>query len=458
MAHNFGALRRKSPPNPKPLDSEWIQTTEHANHTARQMLVGRLSSAQSHLHKEAIRTAYMALAEHDLKTGNTNEAMGSLNRASEYCTTRTQTAQLSLVTLQVAFCMGNFQYVREYSRRLELTMTGGGGGGGGTVADSASNSIVEEVKIKLQIAKAIERMVAGHYDSASHILIPLLMKGSSKTDSSNTSNPSGGGDGESAAGHLLDWPGVTSPEDLALYASLMCLVTQAKDRREMTALADHPEALELVPHMKEMLLQMSRAKYAQCMQAFSSGDGSWFPHLLPMGVDLYLTPPRLKKLAQQIREMCLVEYLKPFQCVKLESMQQLFPSLGDNLVDVLVDLMSRRLLPPTTRLDCRAGVLFQIPLNQNPTRQIQVMEEKMMDDAHAMLVRLACLESDLVVPDPNNNAGGPNTRGGQGRGRRSGRGGAYSSLVAEDAKDTSSGDEYDDDDDLHMGEDAEADT
>ena len=49
------------------------------------MLLGRLSSAQSQLHKEAIRTAYMALAEHDMKIGNTNDAMGNLLRATEYC-------------------------------------------------------------------------------------------------------------------------------------------------------------------------------------------------------------------------------------------------------------------------------------------------------------------------------------------------------------------------------------
>ena len=215
----------------------------------------------------------------------------------------------------------------------------------------------------------------------------------------------------------------------------------------MIALADHPEALELVPNMKELLLQWSRAKYVQCMQSFSSTTNG--NELLPMGVDLYLTPPRFQQLAQQIREMCLVEYLKPYQCVKLESMQQLFPSLGPNLMDVLIDLMSRRLLPPTTRLDCRAGVIFQLPENENPTRQIQVMEEKMMDDAHALLVRLACMENDLVVRDPN---AGPNTRG-RGRGRRGpGRGMYGGGLVPGDDRDHSD-EEFDHSDGSDAGSD-----
>ena len=186
------------------------------------------------------------------------------------------------------------------------------------------------------------------------------------------------------------------------------------------------------------------------MQALSSTeDGNWFPELLPRGVDLYLTPPRFYQLAQQIREMCLVEYLKPYQCVKLESMQQLFPSIGPNLMDVLIDLMSRRLLPPTTRLDCRAGVIFQLPENENPTRQVQVMEEKMMDDAHALLVRLACLESDLVVRDPN---AGPMTRG-RGRGRRGRGAGRGMFMISGDDQDHSD-EEFDGSDGSDAGSDA----
>jgi hypothetical protein len=146
--------------------------------------------------------------------------------------------------------------------------------------------------------------------------------------------------------------------------------------------------------------------------------------------------------------MCLVEYLKPYQCVKLESMQELFPSLGPGLMDLLVDLMKRQMLAPTTRLDCRAGVLFQVPPSQNPTRQIQVMEEKIMDDTHALMVRLACLENDLFVQDPNS---GPSTRGGRNRSRRA-RGVEGGSFVPIAVSGDGSSDEEGDDDIIMEGD------
>jgi 26S proteasome subunit RPN7 len=457
--HHFGRIRRKTPPVPKPVDMDWIAATESSNQVTRQTLMGRLSTAQSHLHKDAIRTAYMALAEHDLRTGQDNEAMLSYFRATDYCTTRAQTAQFSLRSLEVAFCLGNFQYVREYSKRLELTLGSNNAGGGSAASANTSGDAFSDVKLKLEIAKGIERMVAGKYNEAAKVLIPLVMKGNGGTEKS--AETTGGN-------HLLHWPGVTSPEDLALYASLMCLVTAtdaSNSRRQMMALADHPEALELVPEMKDLILQWSRSNYVQCMQAFgasasptSSEQGGKAPQILPMGVDLYLTPPRLNKLSQNVREMCLVEYLRPFQCVKLESMQQLFPSLGPNLIDVLVDLMGRKMLPSTTRLDCRAGVLFQIPPNHNPTRQIQIMEEKIMDDVHSLLVRLACLENDLVVNDPNT---GPATRGGESRSRRArgGGGGSFVPLAGGADDDSSDEDEEDElgEDDVRMMEGEEVD-
>ena len=330
--------------------------------------------------------------------------------------------------LQVAFAQGNYAQVREYVRKVELTVGKNGGGGLGSPAaaaggaslsnasSSSTNTMLQDVTIKLDIAKGIERMIAGDYSSAARTLIPLVIKGSSSS-SSNTNN------NNQSTSHMLDWPGVTCPEDLALYASLMCLVSQSQDRSKVLELADHPEALELAPGMKDLLLQWTRANYEQCMEAFApSTTRHAIAPLLPMGVDVYLSPPRWKKLAQQIREMCLVEYLRPFQCVKIESMQQLFPTLGPNLVDTLIDLMSRGMLPPTTRLDCRAGIIFKTPKTNNPTRKIQVMEECVLDDAHALLVRLACLESDLVVQDPS--GGGP-SRGGRGRTRRGGNLGGF---------------------------------
>lgn len=408
------------------FDAEWANEIESTNNENRRILEGRLSTAQSRLHKDAIRTAYFAIAEHDVRTGRDNykslaETMistdtastsnanvnAALFRAMDFCSTRIQTAQIGLHIIESAINAGDYGIANDYVERLGITLnslrsTNSANNNSGL--DPYQESLVAEIEVKVQIAKGIERMVAGEYSQAAAVLIPLVLRGSGGGENNDTSQQHGT---DSKDRHPLHWPGVTSPEDVALYAGLMCLVT--RDRLMMIALADHPEALELVPSVKELLLFWSRANYAPCMRALSesspvatSGSGLSQP-LLPMGgaVDVYLTSSRWDRLIQTIRETCLVEYLRPYQRVKLESLRELFfpgnNNTLDSVIDSIADLMDRKLLPPTTRLDCRENILFQTEAPCDPAPKIRSMEERILDDSHAMLVRLACLEHDFAV-------------------------------------------------------------
>lgn len=438
----------------QPYDANWANATDNANRESRGVLEGRLSTAKSRLHKEAIRTAYLALAEHDIRTSqdnhkslaglastnnmdtttwefsgkanqrNTNigNARKSLYCAMDCCTTRIQTAEIGLLIIESALNAGDYSLAKEYTERLESTLH--------SLRDNKDSnqdsSVLSQIGIKVQIAKGIERMISGEYQKAANVLFSVVMMGSGESGGSNNNESSNN------EYHKLHWPGVTAPEDVALYAGLMCLVT--RDRSKMIALADHPDALELVPSVKELLVHWCRANYAPCMRALSLGSGadlsqssSLSQPLLPMGrpVDAYLTPDRWGSLVQTLRETCLIEYLRPYQRVKLVGLKDLFfPSLSDGgdddldpLVDFLADMMDRELLPSTTRLDCREGVLFQTEAPTDPTPNLQAMEENILNDTHGMLVRLACLEHDL-----GSNSADGNFYGGK-RGKKGPKGG-----------------------------------
>lgn len=473
-----------------PFDVEWTNETENSNRENRHVLEGRLSTAQSRLHKDAIRTAYLALAEHDVRTGRDNhkslsETMvatsgasagigdesssgatnpthpnsqivhGKVNpalfRAIDFCGTRLQTAQIGLLIIESAINAGDYGTMNIYAERLGITMKSlrsinatSNNNSSSTDASNYQEAIIVDIDAKVQIAKGIERMVSGDYAEAAKVLVPLVMRGSggggeTNNNNSNNNQHQNNNNTNNKDHHMLNWPGVTAAEDVALYAGLMCLIT--RDRSKMLALADHPEALELVPSVKELLLYWSRANYAPCMRAFSECSGpsgttatttttsttalsTLSQPLLPMGVvvDVYLTPVRWNALVQTIRETCLVEYLRPYQRVKLESLRDLFfPSTAsdnsDNLdfvIDALADLMDRRLLPPTTRLDCREKILFRAEAPSDPGPNIRAMEERVLDDSHAMLVRLACLKHDLAIT--GDSAGGRRGKGGKGEG------------------------------------------
>jgi len=448
-----------------PFDAEWVTETETVNRENRHILEGRLSTAQSRLHKDAIRTAYLALAEHDVRTGRDNhkslsEAMlvaaggnpantnpkpnakavnvnnPCLLRAMDFCATRLQTAQIGLLIIESAINAGDYATVNDYRERLEITMKSlrslnASNNNSSSSADPSNyqESMIADIDVKVQIAKGIERMVSGNYAEAANVLVPLVMRGSGGGGGGGNNNQQQGNNKDQ---HMLHWPGVTAPEDVALYAGLMCIVT--RDRSKMLALADHPEALELVPAVKELLLFWSRANYAPCMRAFSESSSSstatttthttLSQPLLPMRavVDVYLTPTRWNSLVETIRKTCLVEYLRPYDRVKLESLRDLFfPSLDsnsnnfDSVIDALADLMDQQLLPPTTRLDCRENILFQAEASSDPGPKIRAMEERILDDSHAMLVRLSCLEHDLVINgDPSGGRRGKASKTGEG--------------------------------------------
>jgi hypothetical protein len=405
-------------------------------------LQGRLSAAQSHLHKEAIRTAYVALAQHDAKTGELRDALGYLLRATDYCTTRSQTAHISLLVLELALALENYSQVREYVTKVEHTLgssaalttapTGAAGGGGGaasspylaagdTTAQAAAASTAaaaQQITIKLKIASGLEKMAQGDYSGAAKALTTLISTTCSTTWS---------------------WQSVICPEDIALYAAVLSLATQG--RSHIVQLSQHPEALELVPAMKELMVQFARANYQACCASFretssisgisGSGGGSGgvvaattsnaaTSHFFP---DFYLHR-HWDILCAKIREKCIMEYLKPYQCVQLDKMAREFQFPADELQEVLVDLIGRGLVPKA-RINVRTRVLEK-STNENDeessdaniNHKLATMERRVLDDTYALLVRLSCLEHDISVQDTQTVAA---RSSGRGRGAASAR-------------------------------------
>ena len=105
------AVISESPSHPRAksgnvvFDQEFITVTEARNRQTRDALTGRLTTAQAHLNKEAIRTAYLALAEADVLRGDIAEAYHAALRAKDYCTNRAQTMQVSFLVLELAICL-----------------------------------------------------------------------------------------------------------------------------------------------------------------------------------------------------------------------------------------------------------------------------------------------------------------------------------------------------------------
>jgi len=235
-------------PKNRPYDIDWVIRQEEINQQERTALQGRLSTAQAHLHKDAIRNAYLNLAEYDRKIGSLQNGLSNLVRAMDYCTSRQQTGQVSIMILEVCLSLKNFGTVRNYVTKMEHTLNDGGSTAtatttAGTTSTSTTTTepFLQQVGVQLKIALGLEHLAVGNFDGASHIFYSLLLNGTMRVSD-------------------LEWPGVASAQDISLYTSLLALACQS--RSNVLTLAEHPEALEMVPTMKELLSQWSRANYA----------------------------------------------------------------------------------------------------------------------------------------------------------------------------------------------------
>ena len=396
-----------------PYDAHWVQETEAAQRQDRAVLRHRLQSVQSHLHKEAIRAAYLALAEHDARIGDVVEAFHSVLRAKDYCTTRQQTTAVCLQIVDLSFLLGNASSAKEYLLRLDHTI---------------GNDTSAAVRQEIQTASGLERLMAADYIKAAKHFAEVCKQGLEPSTTSTNNNktinssdeatapasPASPRNGNAGASPPAPTPCVLAPEDISLYAAFLAM--GCSKGADMVALAEHPEALELVPRLKEALVLFGRR--CDYRGAWAILEECVFPVLK---YDIFMGP-HLAALQTMIREKAIDSYWKAYERVELSVMAaELGPGLAPSaeaLQALLVKLIRSGTLQDS-RIDLATQNIHRDPV---PPRHVQVrakldaMTRMTLDDTYSTLTRLSCLEHDLVVAE-----GG--ARGGEGRGgRRGGRG------------------------------------
>jgi len=124
-----------------------------------------------------------------------------------------------------------------------------------------------------------------------------------------------------------------SPNDVAIYGGLLALATM--DRRdlqvEVLENSSFRSYLEMEPHLRRAITQFVNGRYSACLAILDS----YRPEYL---LDLYLQR-HVATLFNQIRRKCITQYLIPFSCVTLESMEQAFAVPGQSLEEELAAMI-----------------------------------------------------------------------------------------------------------------------
>jgi COP9 signalosome complex subunit 1 len=129
-----------------------------------------------------------------------------------------------------------------------------------------------------------------------------------------------------------------SSNDVAIYGGLVSLATM--DRRDLQKKVlenkDFRSFLELEPHLRRAITQYVGGRYSACLATLDS----YRPDYL---LDIHLQK-HVPALYAQIRSKCIVQYLIPFSCVTLESMNAAFAPPGENIEDELITMIRSGIL------------------------------------------------------------------------------------------------------------------
>jgi COP9 signalosome complex subunit 1 len=185
--------------------------------------------------------------------------------------------------------------------------------------------------------------------------------------------------------------GVASAEDVALYETLCALATMDRDQLQRLLETQANGFLDLAPSLRYVLQHYCRADYPGCLRILYQ--------LRPaLELDMFLEP-HLEKLFDTIMQKCIIEYLKPYRKVNLVHMASIFSTPIDRLIPMLAELIGAGRIPHA-RIDCLEQTLERrtdealVQRQLTTKKKILAMEQDILNDAHAMIIRVACLENE----------------------------------------------------------------
>mmetsp|Transcript_4465 Transcript_4465/g.8242 ORF Transcript_4465/g.8242 Transcript_4465/m.8242 type:complete len:633 (-) Transcript_4465:168-2066(-) len=383
-------------------------------------LEARLATAQSHLTKDSIRTALLALGEFHKRRGELREAWRRVWKSREYVIVGgssmaggsgggAEMIQISLLLIELGVDLRDWAKVHDTIARIEHTSLGTSSSSNNP--DNASDSLYRS---KLRAAQALTQLSSRNYLEAAKLFA------STSIDLTN------------------QFSNVISAEDIATYGALLGLATfHRKQLHEYILDGNFKARLELVPTLRTALMHYSRAEYGPCLKILGEAEKEWI-------LDIHLHH-HLGGLMDRIRDRCIVQYFTPYSSASLVTMGKVFgcgveemeamvcrllSSAGDgNGVNNAVsgedgagtspnDGRSPTLLGEGVRinaLDKTLCVENRRSVEKRARRRARVMAAKMgmqfERNAEAMLLRMACLENGLVIPGESRRGGRSNRIG-----------------------------------------------
>ncbi|KAI1125218.1 26S proteasome subunit RPN7-domain-containing protein [Nemania abortiva] len=278
-------------------DDAWVTATTKSNKSLTHQLEAELKGYKNNLVKESIRIGHRDLGEHLESIGNLNGAADAYVKMRPDATTASHVIDVS------KHIISTLLQKRDWTGILA------------NVKQSTSSSMSAE---EINTEQPYQRMVAG-----------LAYLGSEKY--------------AEAAKCFLDagdpimcqnYNDVASSNDVAIYGGLLALASMERDELQRKVLdnSSFRNYLELEPQIRKAVSMFVNCRYSACLEILERSRSDYL-------LDLYLQK-HVSNIFSLIRKKCIIQYLVPFSCVTLDSMNAVFaPQPDESLEAELVSMI-----------------------------------------------------------------------------------------------------------------------
>ncbi|KAK3333694.1 26S proteasome subunit RPN7-domain-containing protein [Cercophora scortea] len=293
----FECLRIAAPSEPEAatFDKAWLDNIETANQNETRRLLAELKGYKNNLIKESIRMGNEDLGKHYESIGDLNAAAEAYTRMRPDVSTPKQIIDVGRHLVSVALQRREWGMITSHLSKMPS----------GTNSDE-----YEHMQPYIRIVMGLSMLGQERFPEAAASFLAV------DVNASPTS-----------------YNEVASPNDVAVYGGLLALATmdRADLQRKVLDAPDFRQFLEHAPHIRRAVAQFVNGRYSACISTLEAYRADYL-------LDIYLQK-HIPKLYAEIRSKCIVQYMIPFSCVSLDTLEAAFSNPAQSIEDELFTMI-----------------------------------------------------------------------------------------------------------------------
>jgi len=334
------------------IPASWAQETEQSSIAIANSLGGEITAAKASQSKQRIREAHTNLGIFLHNRGDLNGSLKQFMLARDHYNTSSEMAESSLKAIVVAFDLKNFFQV---------------------------NSLLNKIDQRTCDGYLLSQC------SAAHALLMLRRK-DFKQAAFTFSQVS------SDIGNSLN--ALLCAEDVAIYGTLCALAYLSREEAKgMLCDSNFRNFIDLVPTLSEMVSGFFHGRYGAVI--------SWLQlNRSRMLLDFHMGD-FVDEIFDIIQNRCVLQFVTPYLTVSLVSMADAFALSVPQMETTIASLISNGSL--NARIDSAAKTVHVVSTERRAESFAKVadLSDTYLRDMQALLLRMSCLEQDVVVTNPH---------------------------------------------------------